>query len=159
MPSFQKVDNPFRGVISGLVFNGLRPLDLAASKARKEDNGLGLSQKVQIRGGVQLLDTIPFNYRCISEWEYIFTGHVLQLPLFSRDRNPGLFRAQGKHHNKMQRTNPSDRRPEPGINDDLVHGRSRCSGDADLYYDPQCFAYDGSGTDTPYDTRCFLYKF
>ena len=46
----------------------------------------------------------------------------------------------------MQRTNPSHR-PEPGVNDDLVYGRSRCTGDNDLYYDPQCFAFEGSGTD------------
>ena len=44
----------------------------------------------------------------------------------------------------MQNTNPS-KRPEPGINDELIYGRTRCTGDDEMYYDPKCFTYDGSG--------------
>ena len=47
----------------------------------------------------------------------------------------------------MQNTNPSVL-PEPGVNDDLiVFGRAKCDTDDDRYYDPQCYAYEGSGDD------------
>ncbi len=36
--------------------------------------------------------------------------------------------------------------PEPGVNDDLItFSRAKCSSDDERYYDPQCFAYEGSG--------------
>ena len=44
----------------------------------------------------------------------------------------------------MQRTNPS-RGPAPGVDDDLVYGKRRCTADEEMYYDPKCFAYEGSG--------------
>ncbi len=75
--------------MSGLVFNGLRPLDLAANR----------DSRTKIQGAVRLLEAVPFDYR---------------------ERHPRLFDAEG-----MQRTNPS-RRPEPGIDDDLVRDSTIC---------------------------------
>ena len=34
-PVKSRVERPFKGVMSGVVFNGLRPLDLAAEKAER----------------------------------------------------------------------------------------------------------------------------
>ena len=28
----------------------------------------------------------------------------------------------------------------------MIYGRSRCTGDPDMYYDQRCFEFDGSGT-------------
>ncbi|TRY78868.1 hypothetical protein TCAL_10650 [Tigriopus californicus] len=106
-PTLSRVERPFRGVMAGLVYNGLRPLDLAS----KGDG------RTKVQGDVRLLDIIPFDYR---------------------ERNRRLF-----DDHKMQQTNPSNR-PEPGVNDELVYGRSRCTGDDDMYYDPKCFSFDGS---------------
>jgi len=47
------VDRPFVGIIAGLVFNGIRVLDLAAER----------DPRVQIRGEVELLTSIPADYR------------------------------------------------------------------------------------------------
>nr|CAH0109280.1 unnamed protein product [Daphnia galeata] len=48
-----KVDRPFVGIIAGLVFNGIRVLDLAAER----------DPKIQIRGEIELLTSIPADYR------------------------------------------------------------------------------------------------
>jgi len=49
------VSIPFlmKGVMSGVTFNYLRPLDLAAEN----------DQRTKVQGDVHLLDAIPFNYR------------------------------------------------------------------------------------------------
>ncbi|XP_071747001.1 neurexin 1 isoform X2 [Lepeophtheirus salmonis] len=51
IPSSNKVERSFMGVITGVVYNGLRPLELAA---------VG---DARIRGNVKKLETIPFDYR------------------------------------------------------------------------------------------------
>jgi neurexin len=51
--SQSKVDRPFVGIIAGLVFNGIRVLDLAAER----------DPKIQIRGEIELLTSIPADYR------------------------------------------------------------------------------------------------
>ena len=68
-------------------------------------------------------------------------------PYSCRKRYPNLFTDEiDREEDEMQRTNPSvGGNPEPGVNDDLVHGRSRCTGDPDMYYDQRCFEFDGSG--------------
>jgi hypothetical protein len=48
-----KVDRPFVGIIAGLVFNGIRVLDLAAER----------DPKIPIRGDIELLTSIPADYR------------------------------------------------------------------------------------------------
>uniref|UniRef100_A0A0P4XQR9 Neurexin-2-beta n=1 Tax=Daphnia magna TaxID=35525 RepID=A0A0P4XQR9_9CRUS len=48
-----KVDRPFVGIIAGLVFNGIRVLDLAAER----------DPRIQIRGDIELLTSIPADYR------------------------------------------------------------------------------------------------
>ena len=73
------------------------------------------------------------------------------MPLTLRKRHPKLFANVGG--GGMQRTNPSPGGAEPGVNDDLVYGRSRCTGDEDLYYDQRCFEFDGSGTRAPTQPR------
>ncbi len=101
-------------MLSGLVYNGLRPLDLAAEG----------DPRTKIQGSVRLLETIPFDYK---------------------ERHPRLFDPSSGSSGSMQRTNPS-RRPEPGMGgDDLVYARTRCTGDEELYYDPKCFTFEGSG--------------
>ena len=52
-PVLRRIERPFIGVMAGLVFNGLRPLDLAADSA----------YQTKVQGDVHLLDSIPFNYR------------------------------------------------------------------------------------------------
>ena len=43
-------------------------------------------------------------------------------------------------------TNPGARIPEPGVDDDLIYGRTRCGDpDDDRYYDSRCFTFEGSG--------------
>ena len=48
-----RVEKPFLGVMAGLVYNKMRPLDLARERKPRTD----------IMGHIKLLDTIPFNYR------------------------------------------------------------------------------------------------
>lgn len=48
------VQRPFIGVMAGLNFNGLRPLDLAAA---------GKVVRAKIDGDVKLLDSIPFDFK------------------------------------------------------------------------------------------------
>lgn len=97
-----RVERPFEGVLAGLVFNNIRPLDLAAAG----------SENVKINGEVIQLSTIPFDYR---------------------QRYPERFREDRR--SRMQKTNPSLSLNEPGINDDLIVGRKRCTGNEELYYD------------------------
>lgn len=113
-PEMSRLEKPLTGVIAGLVYNGLRPLDAAADK----------DKRAKVQGDVRLLSNIPFDYR---------------------ERNPKLFGMKDEDY--MQRTNPSFR-PEPGINDDLIYGRSRCTGDDEMYYNSKCFEFDGSGETT-----------
>ena len=63
------------------------------------------------------------------------------IPFDYKDRHPRLFETD---YGVMQRTNPS-RGPAPGVDDDLVYGKRRCTADEEMYYDPKCFAYEGSG--------------
>ena len=115
-----KVDRPFIGVMAGLVFNNLRPLDLASES----------NQLTRVQGNVRLLNSIPFNYR---------ERHPRLFDLSLSSKKSSLY--------QMQNTNPSVL-PEPGVNDDLiVFGRAKCDTDDDRYYDPQCYAYEGSGDD------------
>ena len=86
-----KVDRPFIGVMAGLVFNNLRPLDLASES----------NQLTRVQGNVRLLNSIPFNYRERHP-------RLFDLSLSSK-----------KSLYQMQNTNPSVL-PEPGVNDDLI---------------------------------------
>ena len=47
------MDRPFVGIIAGLVFNGIRVLDLAAER----------DPRIQLRGDIELLTSIPADYR------------------------------------------------------------------------------------------------
>ena len=131
-PTLTRVERPFAGVMAGLVYNGLRPLDVAADatslegKRRKQAGASSKESKgrgrAKIQGAVRVLDAIPFDYK---------------------ERHPKLFRHRT---HGMQRTNAGSRVPEPGIGDDLIYGRTRCGDpDDDRYYDPQCFTFEGSG--------------
>ena len=51
---------------------------------------------------------------------------------------------KGGFVDSMQRTD-SSHRPEPGVNDDLVYGRKRCTGKEESYSEPKCFTFEGSG--------------
>ena len=54
------------------------------------------------------------------------------IPFDYREQHPSLFNRPKKDNpNEMQRTNPSQRGREPGVNDDLVYGKTRCTGDDD----------------------------
>ena len=128
-PTLNRVERPFRGIMAGLVFNELRPLDLAA------DN----DPRTKIVGAVRILESIPFDYR--ERYPRLFE------PGGGGVRGGRGGRRKGDRRGSMQRTNPS-KRPEPGVNDDLIYGAKRCSGDEDLYYDPKCFSFDGSGMKT-----------
>ena len=45
-----------QGVLTGISYNGLRPLDLALDK----------SDRIRVRGGVKALKSIPFNYKALN---------------------------------------------------------------------------------------------
>ena len=51
-----RVEKPFLGVMAGLVYNKMRPLDLARERKPRTD----------IMGHIKILDTIPFNYRQVN---------------------------------------------------------------------------------------------
>jgi len=53
----RRVEQPFQGVISGVVYNSLRPLDLSADRDPKT------SIKMRSSGHVKLLPSIPFDYK------------------------------------------------------------------------------------------------
>ena len=73
-----------------MVFNGLRPLDLAAD----------LSHQTKIQGDVHLLESIPFNYRERHPRLFEYGKYT--------------------NNNNIQRTGPSAGLPEPGVNDELI---------------------------------------
>lgn len=112
--------------MAGLVYNGLRPLDLAANS----------NEQTNIQGDVHLLDSIPFNYRERNPRLFVDTSNTRKKSISSSNHNTW---------GQMQQTNPSVL-PEPGVNDDLVvFGRAKCNTDDERYYDPQCFSFEGSG--------------
>jgi len=47
------LENPFQGVLAGIVYNGLRPLDMAHDK----------EERTKIRGSVRTLSSIPYDYK------------------------------------------------------------------------------------------------
>lgn len=49
----EKIERSFTGIITGLVFNGIRILDLAAER----------DPRIQLRGELELLTSIPADYR------------------------------------------------------------------------------------------------
>ena len=55
-PTLRRVERHFEGIIAGVVYNGLRPLDLAANA----------DAKTKVQGQVRLLDNIPFDYRYLQ---------------------------------------------------------------------------------------------
>ncbi len=130
-PSLRRVDRPFVGVMAGLVYNGLRPLDLAADA----------DVRTKIQGDVGLLENIPFNYRERNPRLFEVShssmaagsGVYNKIPKSKKDKN-----------NMMQKTNPS-MLPEPGVRDDLVYGDVKCITDDERYYDPRCYSFEGSG--------------
>ena len=76
--------------MAGMVFNGLRPLDLAADS----------SHQTKIQGDVHLLESIPFNYRERHPRLFEYGKYT--------------------NNNNIQRTGPSAGLAEPGVNDDLI---------------------------------------
>ena len=52
-PTLRRVERPFRGVLAGFVYNGLRPLDLAADQ----------DKRTKVQGDVRILESIPFDYK------------------------------------------------------------------------------------------------
>ena len=65
--NLRRVDRPFRGVLAGVTFNGLRPLDLAASS----------DAKVEINGDARKLNNIPFDYK--EQHPELFTEDAIKL--------------------------------------------------------------------------------
>ena len=129
-PTLKRVERPFTGVMAGIVYNGLRPLDLAADPSSGQKRKYKTSARTQIQGPVRVLNSIPFDYR---------------------QKHPGLFAKAGPLNKNVQNAYPRGGVSEPGINDDFIYPRTRCSNpDDDRYYDPRCFTFDGSG-----ETRVF----
>lgn len=65
-PSSQTVERPFVGVIAAALYNGLRPLDLAASK-----------KQAKIHGDVHVLKSgIPFDYK--DTHPHLFTEEAMK---------------------------------------------------------------------------------
>ena len=82
----RRVDRPFMGIIAGVVYNGLRPLDLAASN----------DQRTKVDPNVKLLPNgIPFDYR--ETHPELFTKDFLKSMMDkiieSNGRNEGDLRA------------------------------------------------------------------
>ena len=116
--------------MAGIVYNGLRPLDLAADPTSAQKRKDITSARTQIQGPVRVLNSIPFDYK---------------------KKHPRLYAkstsSMGGNKN-VQNTNsyPRGGVPEPGIDDDFIYPRTRCPNpDDDRYYDPRCFTFDGSG--------------
>ena len=61
-----RVDRPFIGVIAGVNYNGLRPLDEASDR----------SDRAAIKGDVQKLETIPFDFR--EQKPHLFTKEAMK---------------------------------------------------------------------------------
>ena len=129
-PTLNRVERPFTGVMAGIVYNGLRPLDLAADPSSGLNRKHKTSARTQLQGPVRVLNSIPFNYK---------------------QQHPRLFAKSATSragNTNMQNTNsyPRGGVPEPGVGDDFIYPRTRCPNpDDDRYYDPRCFTFDGSG--------------
>jgi hypothetical protein len=65
--NLRRVERPFRGILAGVVYNGLRPLDLAASK----------DPTAKLEGDVRLVNNIPFDYR--NQHPELFTKDAIKL--------------------------------------------------------------------------------
>ena len=124
-PTLKRIEKPFTGVMAGVVYNGLRPLDLAAAPASGSKRKHASAAHTQIQGPVRILNSIPFDYK---------------------KKHPGLFAKTKRPFGSLV---PKDRprsSTEPGINDDIVISRTRCPDpDDDGYYDERCFTFAGSG--------------
>ena len=75
--NLRRVERPFRGILAGVTFNGLRPLDLA---------GAG-DARIKINGDVQKLNNIPFDYR--EKHPELFTKDAIRLMIdqIYKDKN------------------------------------------------------------------------
>ena len=78
--NLRRVERPFRGILAGVTFNGLRPLDLA---------GAG-DLRIKINGDVQKLNNIPFDYR--EKHPELFTKDAIRLMIdqIYKDKNHGV---------------------------------------------------------------------
>lgn len=165
-PTLGRVERPFAGVVAGVVYNGLRPLDVAADASSNDHPvestiiqteqggpqqqlaGAGSSSSsktTKIQGAVRILDSIPFDYR--ERHPRLFGGQNGSQPMagtgFTLD-GPGLRGAA----DMVQNTNayPKGQAPDPGVGDDIIYGQTRCGDpDDDRYYDSRCFSFEGSG--------------
>lgn len=54
-PTLKRVERHFEGIMAGVVYNGLRPLDLAANS----------DGRTKVQGQVRVLENIPFDYRLV----------------------------------------------------------------------------------------------
>ena len=57
-----------QGVLSGISYNGLRPLDMAHDKR----------DRTRLRGGVKSLKSIPFNYKDLNPDLFLDSPSVIQ---------------------------------------------------------------------------------
>ena len=64
-----------QGVLAGIVYNGLRPLDLAHDK----------SERTKIRGSVKSLTSIPYDYKERNPGLFIDTDIQSTAELYSHD--------------------------------------------------------------------------
>jgi len=71
----QTLEQPFQGVLAGIVYNGLRPLDLAHDK----------SERTKIRGSVKSLTSIPYDYKERNPGLFIDTDIQSTAELYSHD--------------------------------------------------------------------------
>jgi len=71
----QTLEQPFQGVMAGIVYNGLRPLDLAHDK----------SDRTKIRGSVKTLTSIPYDYKDKNPGLFVDTGVQSTAELYSHD--------------------------------------------------------------------------
>ena len=67
--NLRRVERPFRGILAGVTFNGLRPLDLAA-----DSNSDG---KIKLYGDARKLNNIPFDYK--ERHPELFTKDAIKL--------------------------------------------------------------------------------
>ena len=67
--NLRRVERPFRGILAGVTFNGLRPLDLAANS-----NSDG---KIKLYGDANKLNNIPFDYK--ERHPELFTKDAIKL--------------------------------------------------------------------------------
>ena len=87
--------------MAGIVYNGLRPLDLAHDK----------SDRTKIRGSVKTLTTIPYDYKDKNPGLFVDTGVQSTAELYSQDGSGNTWLAR-HHGTDMQKTsNPSDPPP------------------------------------------------